>query len=509
MFTPKAQRYIVAALAALAALLLRKMLSPLYGAENPYHTAWAATFFAAWFCGVGPAIVSTLMSSAGIWYWFLPPTHSFALQNPRAEISGMVGFLVFSGFIIALGEANRRSKTRSEREVSERRRIEDELREAQQELEHKVRERTAELEQNVAETKEKAALLDMANDGIFVKSLHGVISYWNQGAERLYGWSKEEAIGRSPHELLRTEFPIPLAEIEVRDSWEGELRHTRKDGVQIVVESRWTTVRDKDRKPVAWLEINTDITARKRAEDAARSLSGQILTLQDEERRRLARELHDSVGQLLAAMMMNSAVFQSLQRDSAFAKAATDNAILLNQINSEIRTMSHLLHPPLLDEVGLPSALRWYVDGFSERSKIAVDVDIADGIERLGSDMEIAIFRVVQECLTNVHRHSGSSTASLRMAQADGHIRLEIEDAGKGIPLEKQLDLTSSGKLGIGFRGMRERISQLGGVLEIRSNGNGTLVSATLPFKKAAVSDGSEVGGEAACTPLGQNEPAI
>jgi signal transduction histidine kinase len=167
----------------------------------------------------------------------------------------------------------------------------------------------------------------------------------------------------------------------------------------------------------------------------------------------------------------------------------------VDQVISEIRTMSHLLHPPLLDEVGLPSALRWYVDGFSERSKIAVDLDISGETERLGSDMEIAIFRVVQECLTNVHRHSGSRSASLRLAKEDGHVRLEIKDAGKGIPLEKQMALTSSGQLGVGFRGMRERISQLGGVLEVRSNGNGTLVSATLPLKKAAVLTASEVVG--------------
>ena len=140
-----------------------------------------------------------------------------------------------------------------------------------------------------------------------------------------------------------------------------------------------------------------------------------------------------------------------------------------------------MLHPPLLDEVGLPSALRWYVDGFSERSKIAVDLDIAGEIERLGSDMEIAIFRVVQECLTNVHRHSGSRSASLRLAREDGHVRLEIKDAGKGIPLEKQLALTSSGQLGVGVRGMRERIGQLGGALVVQSDQGGTVVTATLP----------------------------
>jgi len=190
---------------------------------------------------------------------------------------------------------------------------------------------------------------------------------------------------------------------------------------------------------------------------------------------------------------MNSAVFQSVQRDSPVAKAATDNAILIDQVISEIRTMSHLLHPPLLDEIGLPSALRWYVDGFSERSKIAVDVDIADDIERLGNDMEIAIFRVVQECLTNVHRHSGSRSAALRLAREDGHVQLEIKDAGKGIPLGKQLALSSKGQLGVGFRGMRERVHQLGGNLDVRSDSMGTTITATLPIGKTAALSAQEV----------------
>ncbi len=375
-FFPDARRYGVAILASLVALLVREMLSPLLGEGNPYHTVWLAVVFSAWYCGVGPSVVGTLVSVAGIWYLFLPPFHSFALQNPEVEISGMIGFLVFSGFIIALGEANRRSKARSEREVAERKQIEDELRRTQAQLESRVQERTA--------------------------------------------------------------------------------------------------------------ELNT-------AYQSLRQLSAQLLHSQDEERRRLARELHDSAGQLLTAIKMNSAVFQSVPQDSPVAQAATDNAVLIDQVISEIRTISHLLHPPLLDEVGLPSALRWYVDGFSERSKIAVDVDIADDIERLGNDMEIAIFRVVQESLTNVHRHSGSSSASLRFSREDGHVRLEIQDAGKGIPLEKQLALTSSGQLGVGFRGMRERVHQLGGNLDVQSDSAGTTITATLPIVKTAALSAQEV----------------
>lgn len=374
--TSTATKYAIAVLAALVALLLRQMLSPFIGANNPYHTAWMAVVFSAWYCGIGPSVATVLISVLGVWYWFVPPFHSFALENPEAQIAGMAGFLFFSGFIIALGESNRRSKARLESEVAERRRTEDDLRAAQAQLDSRVGERTADL--------------NTANEG---------------------------------------------------------LRH----------------------------------------------LSAHVLQAQDDERRRLARELHDSVGQLLTAIKMNSAVFQVTRLDPAVAKAATDNAFLLDQALSEIRTMSHLLHPPLLDEVGLPSALRWYVDGFSERSKIAVTTDIPDEMERLGKDMEIAIFRVVQECLTNVQRHSGSRSATLKLGSEEGKIRLEIKDAGKGMTVEKQQALTA-GQTGVGFRGMRERVTELGGVLEVHSDQSGTTVIAIFPC--ATVSIASPRSGE-------------
>jgi len=145
--------------------------------------------------------------------------------------------------------------------------------------------------------------------------------------------------------------------------------------------------------------------------------------------------------------------------------------------------MSHLLHPPLLDEVGLASALRWYIDGFSKRSKISVRLEIAGDFGRLSNDMEIAIFRMVQECLTNVHRHSNSNTGEVRLERAAERVSVEVRDAGKGIPLEKQKTLRSSQQGGVGFRGMRERIQQLGGRLEIYSDERGTIVKAAMPVE--------------------------
>ncbi|MFZ1157538.1 MAG: ATP-binding protein [Candidatus Sulfotelmatobacter sp.] len=155
---------------------------------------------------------------------------------------------------------------------------------------------------------------------------------------------------------------------------------------------------------------------------------------------------------------------------------------MVEQISREIRTISHLLHPPLLDVAGLASALRWYVDGFSERSQIKVDLQIPEPFRRLSDEMEIAIFRMVQECLTNIHRHSGGTSAAIRVHEQDHRIVVEVQDRGKGIPLEKQLELSSSGRTGVGFRGMRERLRQLGGALEIRSDNAGTAVTATLPL---------------------------
>jgi len=174
---------------------------------------------------------------------------------------------------------------------------------AKERLEERVRERTQELEQNAAQLAYQAKLLDLANDGIFIRNADDKISYWNEGAERLYGWTSEEVLGRTVHEILHTEFPVPLSEIMQADRWEGELRHTTKGGNQITVASRWTTLRDRNGKSVGWLESNTDLTARKRAEEAARSLSGRILTLQDDEHRKIARGLHDSLGQYLTAFV--------------------------------------------------------------------------------------------------------------------------------------------------------------------------------------------------------------
>ncbi len=221
-----------------------------------------------------------------------------------------------------------------------------------------------------------------------------------------------------------------------------------------------------------------------------RELSARLLQLQDDERRRIARELHDSVGQMLAALTMNlSAVRLDVERLTKTAQALEDSESLVQEMSSEVRTISHLLHPPLLDEAGLLSALRWYVEGFSVRSNIQVDLDLPADFKRLPRESETAVFRVVQESLTNIHRHSGSPMATIRLRQRDHQVLVEIEDKGKGIPAEKQEEMSSAGQPGVGIRGMRERLRQLGGTLEINSNGSGTVVTVWLPIPEPSQAD--------------------
>src|SRR5882724_3780730 len=199
-------------------------------------------------------------------------------------------------------------------------------------------------------------------------------------------------------------------------------------------------------------------------------LNARMTTLRDEERRRLARELHDSVGQLLAAISMNIVFVQeeSHKLSPDGAKRVSENAAMVEEAGKQIRTISHLLHPPLLDEVGLASALHWYVEGFSERSKIDAKVNIPQNLAGLSKEMELSIFRVVQECLTNIHRHSGSPTAGIRIVQDEACLTVEVEDAGKGIPSEKQSACGTLCHTGVGLRGMRERLRQLGGTLQVQ-----------------------------------------
>jgi signal transduction histidine kinase len=222
-----------------------------------------------------------------------------------------------------------------------------------------------------------------------------------------------------------------------------------------------------------------------RASQELRELSAHILQAQDEERRRIARELHDGAGQLLAALGMEASnISRESDRLSSRAASSLRNIeSLVTQMTKDIRTMSHLLYPPLLDEVGLQSALTEYVSGFAQRSGVQVVLDLPAAIERLDRDYELSLFRIVQECLTNIHRHSGSKTASIRIIREEGDLILEVTDEGRGMPAERLLEIQSTGS-GVGIRGMRERVLQFGGRMSIESDSSGTQVHVVIPTTK-------------------------
>jgi PAS domain S-box-containing protein len=218
------------------------------------------------------------------------------------------------------------------------------------------------------------------------------------------------------------------------------------------------------------------------AEERLRILSGRLLQAQDDERRRLARELHDSAGQMLAALKMNLIPLEKgvSAQSSQLGQFASNGIALVDELTKELRTMSYLLHPPLLDEAGLPSALRWYVEGFSERSGIGVVVEMDSDLPRLSRETETTIFRIVQESLTNIHRHSGSKSAAVRIIRDSHQTRVEIQDQGHGIS-QNGSENKGPVRVGVGIQGMQERVRQLGGQFEIRSGKTGTTVSIVLP----------------------------
>lgn len=221
------------------------------------------------------------------------------------------------------------------------------------------------------------------------------------------------------------------------------------------------------------------------AEESLRALSARLLQAQDEERRRLARELHDSAGQLLAALNMNLVPIEE-EADKLgpkFVRAVEESIQLVEQLSKELRTISHLLHPPMLDEAGLEFALQWYVEGFAERSKIKVDFELGPDLGRLPRDVETTVFRLVQECLTNIHRHSESPVAGVRLTRDEHEVCLEVRDQGKGMA-GGRMGSPGRTKPGVGIQGMRERVRQLSGKLEIQSGSTGTVVRARLPIHK-------------------------
>jgi len=336
---------------------------------------------------------------------------------------------------------------------------------------------------------------------------------WSENMERIHGQSAGSFAGNfeSFVQCIRQEDRSQVKEAIQRalagdGRYHTEYRQAREDGTVGWMEARGQVIRDASGRPLRLMGVCMDVSKRKGAEEALkqareelegrvrdrtaeleraqerlRALSGRLLRMQDDERRRIARELHDTAGQILVALNLNLVPLEEelAKRDSDLVKPVKESLSLVDELSRDLRTISHLLHPPLLDEAGLPSALRWYVEGFSERSKVEVELHLAEDLGRLPAECETAIFRMVQECLTNIHRHSDSSTASISITHDAQSIKVEIRDQGKGMPMPAP-------RVGVGIQGMGERIRQLGGSLEIESGGHGTSVVAVLPAKRTS-----------------------
>jgi PAS domain S-box-containing protein len=318
--------------------------------------------------------------------------------------------------------------------------------------------------------------------------------------------------------------------VRTKSMFELEHRVRRTDGTLGWTYSRAVPLLNSSGEIKEWFGAASDVTARKEAEEnfrklaqtldaevrartreleeqsnQVRELSWRLLRTQDEERRHIARELHDSAGQTLTVLGISLAqLLQKTGRNAPeLATEAEQIQETVQQLHREIRTTSYLLHPPLLDENGLYSAISWFLQGLLERSGLEVQLDISKEFGRLPRDLELVIFRLVQECLTNIHRHSGSETASIRIARQSNQIALEIRDQGKGMSPARLAEI-QSGRSGVGIGGMRERLRQFEGTMNVESDSSGTRVFAAIPLPKAASSE-----DQSKVEPLQASEPDI
>jgi PAS domain S-box-containing protein len=357
--------------------------------------------------------------------------------------------------------------------------------------------RSSELEQrHIASQleRERSRLVEaqeMAKIGSWEAELPGLSVIWSEQTHRIFETDPSRFHPTRPkfREFIHPEDRAKVdaafvASLDKRSPCTVEYRIVMPAARVKILEERWQAFHDEEGKPIRVAGTCRDITERVRAEEELRRLSGQLLRLQDEERRRIARDLHDSTGQDLVALATAlSQLHASIPSSSRkLRKLASQCQTLADQCIREIRTVSYLLHPPMLDEAGLEDAIRHYVSGFTQRTGIEVELEISPRLGRMKPDAEMTLFRVVQESLTNIQRHSGSPQAKIRIERNQGTITLEISDKGSGIPgnLRRQNGKLSFG-LGVGIPSMHERVTHIGGQLDIESGGSGTTVRVTIP----------------------------
>lgn len=384
-------------------------------------------------------------------------------------------------------------------------------------LEQRVVERTQELERKAVtleqlnrdlaqKNQELDAIVQTAPDIIFSRQSDGERDYISSRFYEYTGAMPESAVGVGWLEYLHPDDRGPSLEhwmqcVQSGNLYESEHRLRGADGGYRWFRARAVPLRDPNGTIVKWYGTCSDVHDSKLLEQSIRDnaielervvnirtaelrrLSSRLLTMQDAERRRIAREIHDGLGQELAAAKMIMDGILSKDSSSSVRRAATDASQLMDGAIRQVRTISHLLHPPLLDEVGLVSALRWYLEGLSERSgmEIHLEVDPPD-LGRLKPDLETAIFRIIQEALTNVFRHSGARNGNVSLTEKEGSIMVRIRDDGKGI--EEQVVQFRPDSVGVGIGGMRQRVTELGGLLRLANAHPGTIVEVVIPSRQ-------------------------
>ena len=369
-------------------------------------------------------------------------------------------------------------------------------------------------------------LFDLAPVAVYSCDVTGVILDYNNRAAEL--WGRQPEVGDTderfcgsfkmyrPDGSFMPHEQCPMGDVltgKVPGIHDGEVHIERPDGSRVVVIVNIAPLKNERGEVTGAINCFYDVTGRRATEDALRQsaihlrqaneelefvvqkrtaslrhLSAKLMRLQDEEHRRIARNLHDSLGQYLASIKMN---LDSLNRADTPNKDEVLSAALESVVRaiSETRTLSCLLHPPLLDEVGFASAARWYTDEFAKRSGIKVELELPEGVDRLPELVRIALFRILQESLTNVHRHSGSTSVEVCL-KTNHQAVLTVRDFGRGVPAEL-VHQTNGKHFGVGLSGMRERVNDLGGTFEIQSSRNGTLITVSIPFATEASDAGA------------------
>jgi PAS domain S-box-containing protein len=422
-----------------------------------------SVFLGGWKIGLASATLASLYSAI-----FLSiPGQIF--HYAEAEVRGLVGIAVACYGAVFLIMRLRRGEVIVVQRQSEEARREEIARQSERQL---------------------RSIADGAPVLLWIADEAGRRTFFNKPWLKFTGKTLEEQAGDGWHKSIHPEDVSAAvsrysAAVRSCERYQAEYRLLDASGEYAWVSDMGSPRIGADGRYVGYIGVCVDRTERKRVESALHQLSGRLLELQDDERRRISRELHDTTAQNLAVVSMNLCVLKEAVEGQLVPRvrhALDESLSLAERCSLEIRTLSYLLHPPLLDELGLASALRSYSAGFTQRTGIQVELKM-DEIGRLPRDVETTLFRIVQEALTNVHRHSGSLRAEVRVIRDPKEVKLQVSDDGRGVPADTLELLSVGANLGVGVAGMRERAAQLGGQVKIASSGRGTTITAILPWR--------------------------